>query len=190
MRKLRISRKALAFLLILVLAAVIALEVYAHTYVPHLSVTSEEEALASVESYMWWANGTTIFHREFGHCSVDWLFTWWFKEATPATNFFYIRIFKVNSSVSLLVQDLEIVPLKLQTTSSGMYRENAVYAWLGGVGHYGNYTWIRIGYDIGYPGIYDVNFNLSIKVYAKTLLGYLPIEDTTISINVTMTYGS
>jgi len=190
MRKLRISRRVLAFLLILVLVAVIALEVYAHTYVPHLSVTSEERALA----YMWWGNGTQIFHREFGQCSVDWLFAWAFKKPTPSINAFYIYIFKVNSSGSLLVQDLEIIPLlehrllKLQTTSNGMDREGAVVALLDGVGYEGNYTGIRIRYDIGYVGVYDVTFNLSTKVYAKTLVGYLPIEDTTISINVTMTY--
>lgn len=91
MRKLRISRKVLAFLLILVLVVFTAFEVYAHTYVPHLSVTSEERAL----DYMWWGtNGTQIFHREFGYCSVDWLFALCLGDTIHNVNFFLFSYLK------------------------------------------------------------------------------------------------
>lgn len=180
----RIGRKALASMLILVLIAIITLEVYTHTYVPHLSVTRKED----VATYMPYINGTSTFHRTFRTCSVDWLVAWHFRKPTPSLNSFYIYLFKVNKSGSFLTQDLEVMLQEIRTTSRGVYHANAVIASLDQVFYQSNYTVARIQYDIGYVDTYNVNFSLLVKVYAKTLVGYLPIEDIRIPINVTMIY--
>lgn len=171
-------------MLILVLIGTIVLEVYAYTYVAHLQLTRKED----IETYVPYINGTVVLHRDFGYWSVDWLVAWHFRKPTPSLNSFCIYLFKVNRSGSLLVQDLEVEPWKIQTTSQGIYHENAVDASLDEVVYQSKRTIVRITYDIGYIDTYDVNLSLSVKVYAKTLVGYLPIGDTKIPTNVTMIY--
>lgn len=180
----RIVRKTKAFILISVFIVIIVLEVHAHTYVPHLSITRVEDATA----YMPYINGTRVFHKTFGYCSVDWLVAWHFKRPTPSMNLFYIYFFKINGSGSLLVQNLEITPQRIKTASQGIYHANAVYAMKEEVFYESGYTMVRVPYDIGYIDTYNVTFSLFMKVYAKTLVGYLPIEDSKIPINVTMIY--
>ena len=180
----RMVRKTKVFILISVFVVVIVLEVHAHTYVPHLTITRIEDATA----YMYYINGTRIFHKTFGDCSVDWLIAWHFRRPTPSMNVFYIYFFKINRSGSLLVQDLEITHQRIKTTSQGIYHTNAVSAMKEEVFYESDYTIIRVPYDIGKVDTYNVTFSLFMKVYAKTLVGYLPIQDAKIPINVTMIY--
>lgn len=53
-----------------------------------------------------------------------------------------------------------------------------------------NYTAIRINYELGEIGTYQINFDLHVRVYQRTLLGLIPKEDITIPINATVYYGT
>jgi hypothetical protein len=52
-----------------------------------------------------------------------------------------------------------------------------------------NYTAIRIDYELGEIGTYQINFDLQVRVYQRTLLGLIPKEDITIPIDATVYYG-
>ena len=52
-----------------------------------------------------------------------------------------------------------------------------------------NYTALRIDYELGEQGTYQINFELHLRVYERTLLGLIPKEDVTIPINATVYYG-
>ena len=181
---LRLRRKTLAIIIILCLVFIV-FEVYAHTYVHSLAITREEDVPELIQIHI---NGTTTLHQEFGGCSVDWLVLWSYRKPQPSTNSFYIHLFKTNSSGNLFVQDLEIVISGIETTSKGVYHENLVMASLKNVFYEANSIIIVIFYDIGAIDTYEVNLSLVSKVYAKTLLGYLPVADTQTPIHVTMDY--
>lgn len=183
-RRLKIRRRTLVLVLILVLAVFVVFEAYAHTYVPRLSTVTRQD----IPTLTYYINGTQTFRRTIGYASVEWVFTWEFRKSPSGKGTFYLYLFKVGSNGSLLVQEMEATPLELRTTSKGVYRENYVDASLGEVIYQTNRTVLIIEYYIGAPDTYDVNFTLLMKIYAKTLLGYLPIEDTNVSINVTMDY--
>ncbi len=181
---LRLRRKTLAIVTILCLAFIV-FEVYAHTYVHSLAITRQEDVPEYIQIYI---NGTTTLHQEFGGCSVDWLVIWSYRKPQPSKNSFYIHLFKTNSSGSLFVQDLEIIIDGIETTSKGVYHENSVMTSLNDVFYEANSIIIIVSYNIGAIDTYEVNLSLVSKVYAKTLLGYIPLADTQTPIRVTMDY--
>jgi len=52
-----------------------------------------------------------------------------------------------------------------------------------------NHTAIRIDYELGEIGTYQINFELHVRVYERTLIGLIPKEDIAIPINATIYYG-
>jgi len=170
--------------LILVITVVL-LEVYAHTYVPRLSTVTRQD----IPALTYYINGTQTFRRTAGYASVEWEFAWEFRKPSSSdSGMLYLYLFKVGSNGTLLVQDIEAAPLELRTTSKGVYHENYVDASLAKVVYEQNRTIVIIRYYIGAPDTYDVNFTLLMKIYARTLLGYLPVEDANVPINITMDY--
>jgi len=165
-------------LLLISLLLVISLEVYAHLYVPSLPIIPREDT----KSYMPYANGTENFGRSWGGCSVEWLVAWEYKKEDRGT--FRVYLFKVAREGNLFVYNLETVPINLKTKVNNV-PYTGVYALLDEVFYGKNFTLALIEYDVGFLGTFNVTFNLFVRTYARTLIGYLPIEETMIVINAT-----
>jgi hypothetical protein len=182
---LRVTRRLLALLTLLVtLVAFIIVEVYAHSYVRSLPVISKEEAFNLVYFY---SNGSKEFSHSVHGCTVRWLAIWSIKKPTSSLNYAYIHLFKIKQNSSFLVQSLEIIPVALRATANNS--NSYFHAWLDEVIQEDNYTFVRISYDFGKIGTYNVDFALVVKIYEKTLLGYLPLEEVKIPIQESLYYG-
>ena len=177
----RINRKvtAIAALMIFVL---VLLEVYAHTYVQvhRLPVLTEEEALKLIPYYY---NSTCTFSSD----GARWLVALQNKKPTPSLNFAYLYIFKMEQNRSFLVQDIDLLILGLNSTSNstGGY----FLARIEELDYQSNFTVVRIWYDIGQIGTYQVDFGLRVKVYEETLLGSIPKEEMKVPVTATIYYG-
>ena len=181
----RVTRRLLALLTLLItLVAFVIVEVYAHSYVCSLPVTSKEEAFNLLYFY---PNGSKeVTHRTHG-CTVRWLAIWSINRPTPSVNHARIYLFKIEQNSSFLVQSLEIIPVALRATANNS--NSHFHAWLDEVFQEDNYTEVIITYDFGEIGTYNVDFGLVVKIYEKTLLGYLPLEEVRIPIEESLYYG-
>lgn len=109
------------------------------------------------------------------------------KPTTPHENYAFFAFFKTAQNSSISTQTLEIIPVGLKptlndTTSDAYFSlDAAIFA--------SNYTSIRVRYELGQTGTYQVDFGLTAKIYAKTLLGYLPVEEMEISVGEVLHYG-
>lgn len=173
---------------ILILSAFAILEVYAHTYVSHLSISDQEEVINYLPRKYYYINGTKVFQSNVYGSKVVWLIAWRFRKPTPSLNPFYFYLFKINRDGTFLIQDHDIIPYKIQTISKGVYHEDSIHAFLREVIKHSNHTIVISEYEIGAIDTYNVTFILFSRLYAKTLLGYTTMRDTEISINVTMDY--
>jgi hypothetical protein len=182
---LRITRRLLALLTLLIsLVAFVIVEVYAHSYVHSPPVISKEEAFNLVYFY---SNGSKEFTHSTHGCTVRWLAIWSIKKPTPSLNYAHVYLFKTEQNNSFLVQSLEIIPVALRATANNS--NSHFHAWLDEVFQEDNYTEVIITYDFGEIGTYDVDFGLVVKIYEKTLLGYLPLEEVKIPIEESLYYG-
>jgi hypothetical protein len=184
-RDLRVTRRLLALLTLLItLVAFIIVEVYAHSYVRGLPVISEEEALDLV---YFCSNGSKEFSYTIHGCTVRWRAIWSINKPTSSVNYARIYLFKIEQNSSFLVQSLEIIPVALRATANNS--NSHFHAWLDEVFQEDNYTEVIITYDFGEIGTYNVDFGLVVKIYEKTLLGYLPLEEVKVPIEESLYYG-
>jgi hypothetical protein len=172
----------LAIVTVLLLLTVVSLEIYAHLYVSvhQLPVLTEDEAFNFVSSPY---NGS----RTFSGSGVRWLAVWRISQVTPSANFAYVYLFKIEQKGSFLVQSTDVAILgvePLSNTTGGNFHANIneVIAKVSCI-------IIKIVYEFGKVGIYHVDFGLRVKVYDKTLLGYLPKEEINVPIEATIYYG-
>ncbi len=175
----RIDRKVA--LGVLILAICVVLEVYAHFYVEMhvLSVVTEEEAMKLSPAQH---TGTYTFSGS----GCRWLVVWRIDEVSPSVNYGWVYMFKIEQNKSPWVIDKGWSPFKLETESN-----NTVMFWaeLDAVLYEANRTTLRIEYDFGKIGTYEINLTLVSKIYERTIVGLLPKEDVRIPISVTLYYG-
>lgn len=177
--KSRITGRIVVIIILGVLAAVLI--AYAHFYVSvhHLPSLTEDEALKLV-SFQY--NGSYTF---FGS-GARWLAVWRITQPTPSANFAYVYLFKTEQNISLFVQSTDLIILRLASSNT---TDSNFHAEINEVIPQTNYIVIKIEYEFGKKGTYHVNLSLHVKVYEKTLLGYLPKEEIQIPIEATVNYG-
>jgi len=172
------SSKRVAVIIAIVVGSM-AVEVYAHTYVPihGLPVVTEE----AVHRFLDWQNPTGGYTVSQSGCR--WFIGWIIRRPIP--RFGYIYIFKVEQNGSLLVlqKDLHILELTSTSNNTGNF-----VATVDEISYAGNYTSIRIDYDFGEIGTYQVSLSLRVNVYERTLVGLIPKEEVTIPINALINY--
>jgi len=181
-----ISRKSIILVVLLVAVVCIALvEVYLHKYMNSLPLLSIPEAYRSCTMSF---EGTRITPYSCYGCSVNWLMFYRIEKPTSLhSNYVFIWFVKVAQNSSFLVQTLDIVPSGLEYTLNGT--DSSLYASLDAILYATNYTGVRIRYDLVELGTYDAIFDLTCRVYAKTLVGYLPIGKIAISVGETLHYS-
>ena len=97
------------------------------------------------------------------------------------------QIFKIQQNKSLLTQSVDLVISGLDPASNGT--DGSFMANIDETFYKGDYTVVKISYDIGQIGAYDVDFGLRVKVYEETFLGLLSREEIRVPINATIYYG-
>jgi len=180
-------------LLAIFILALAIVEAYAHTYVKGLETVSENEARHYMMRFTEgpystsYYNTSQIFSRSVGGAKVNWLITLMGQNPNRSETA-YFHIFKVDKTGGVLVQDLEIVPMGADLEVTSQYRTE-------GSGHQRevtynippNFTVVFLDYDMNLlPRTYYFQFSLTLKVYANTLLGYIPIEEAKLPMNVTV----
>ena len=175
------ARKKIA-LVVLILVILVSLEVFAHTYVQihGLPVVSEEEVHRGSISY--WQNYTGTF--TFSSSGCRWLVGWIVRR--PAPQYGYVDIFKTEQNGSYFVLGTDFLVLGLEAASN---RTSSFSAHMDEIYYESNYTAIRIDYELGEIGTYQINFELHVRVYERTLIGLIPKEDIAIPINATVYFG-
>jgi len=158
-----------------------SIEVYAHTYVQihGLPVVSEEEVQIRFSNLQYYT-GTSSFSSS----GCRWLVGWLVRRPAPQNG--YVSIFKTKQNGSYFVWDTNFVVLGLEATSNNT---SSFSAHLDEIDYESNYTAIRIDYELGEQGTYQINFELHVRIYERTLLGLIPKEDIAIPINATVYYG-
>lgn len=179
LKKRHINRKLVA-LIISVFLVLVLVEIYAHFYVRmhNLPVLTREEALKLVPCY----DGSCTFSSS----GARWFVVWKIKRPTSSINFAYIYLFKIKQNKTLLIQNVDVTILGLKATSNGT---GNLYANIDDTFYKSNYTIVRIRYDLGEIGMYQIDFGLLVKIYEETIFGFLPKEETRIPIKVTVYYG-
>jgi hypothetical protein len=170
-------KTALAALLLIIFTSTV---VYAHVYVQihSLPVVTEED----VHRFSNWQyyTGTSTFSST----GCRWLVGWIVRR--PAPQFGYVDIFKIEQNGSYFVLGTDISVLGLEATSN---HTSNFWARMDEIDYESNYTDIRIDYEFGEIGTYQINFELHVRVYERTLLGLVPKEDVSIRMNATIYYG-
>lgn len=170
-------KTALAALLLIIFTSTV---VYAHVYVQihSLPVVTEED----VHRFSNWQyyTGTSTFSST----GCRWLVGWIVRRPTP--QFGYVDIFKIEQNGSYFVLGTDISVLGLEATSN---HTSNFWARMDEIDYESNYTDIRIDYEFGEIGTYQINFELHVRVYERTLLGLVPKEDVSIRMNATIYYG-
>ena len=179
LKKRCINRKLVA-LIIFVFLVLVLVEIYAHFYVHihGLPVLNREEALKLVSCY----NGSSTFSSS----GARWFIVWRIQRPTSSINFAYIYLFKIKQNKTLLVQNVDVEILGLKATSNNT---SNLYAKIDDVFYKSNYTIVRIRYDLGKIGMYQIDFDLLVKTYEETIFGFLPKEEIRIPIKMTVYYG-
>jgi len=173
------SNKRIA-VIIVILVTFTSLEVYAHTYVQihDLIVVTEEDA----RKFLTWQDPTGTY--KFSKSGCRWFIGWIIRR--PAPQFGYVYIFKIEQNGSFLVSYKDLLILGLEVTSN--ITDNFL-AHLDEIYYASNHTEIRIDYNFGEIGTYQISLGLHVRVYERTLLGLIPQEKVTIPMNATIYYG-
>jgi hypothetical protein len=174
------ARKKIA-LVVLILVILVSLEVFAHTYVQihSLPVVSEEEVQTIFSNPLYYT-GSSAFSSN----GCRWLIGWLVRKPAPQNG--YVSIFKTEQNGSYFVLNTDFAVLGLEATSNNTSSFSmTIYEII----YESNYTAIRIDYELGEQGTYQINFELHLRVYERTLLGLIPKEDIAIPINATVYYG-
>jgi hypothetical protein len=176
----RFGRRKIA-LIALLLIIFTSIEVYAHTYVQihGLPVVSEEEVQTEFSNSQYYTGNSY-----FSGSGCRWLVGWLVRR--PAPQYGYVFIFKTEQNGSYFVLSTDFAVLGLEATSNNT---SSFSAHMDEIIYESNYTAIRIDYELGEQGTYQINFELHLRVYERTLLGLIPKEDVTIPINATVYYG-
>lgn len=175
----RFGRRKIALVALLLIIFTL-IEVYAHVYVRihGLPVVPEEE----VRRFSNWQyySGTSAFSSS----GCRWLVGWIIRK--PAPQFGYVDIFKIEQNGSYFILGTDFLVLGLEATSN---HTSSFLAHVDEINYESNHTDIRIDYELGEIGTYQINFDLHVRVYERTILGLIPKEDITIPINATVYYG-
>jgi hypothetical protein len=176
----RFGRRKIA-LIALLLIIFTSIEVYAHTYVQihGLPVVSEEEVQTEFSNSQYYTGNSA-----FSSSGCRWLVGWLVRRPAPQNG--YVSIFKTEQNGSYFVLNTDFVVLGLEATSNNT---SSFSAHMDEIDYESNFTAIRIDYELGEQGTYQINFELHLRVYERTLLGLIPKEDVTIPINATVYYG-
>jgi hypothetical protein len=157
-----------------------SIEVYAHVYVQihGLPVVDEEEVhrLSNSQYY----TGTSTFSSS----GCRWIVGWIVRRPAPQNG--YVFIFKTEQNGSYFVLGTDLLVLGLEATSNNT---SSFWAHMDEIDYESNYTAIRIDYELGEIGTYQINFELHVRVYERTLIGLIPKEDIAIPISATVYYG-
>ena len=179
--KVHVSRRKKIALVVLIMVILVLLEVFAHTYVQihGLPVVSEEEVQTMFSNPQYYT-GSSAFSSSGCRWPVGWLVR------RPAPQNGYVFIFKTKENGSFSVLNTDFVVLGLDATSN-----NTSYfmAHMDEIIYESNYTAIRIVYELGEQGTYQINFELHLRIYERTLVGLIPKEDVTFLISATVYYG-
>jgi hypothetical protein len=176
-----VSRQKKIALGVLILVILVSLEVYGHTYVQihGLPVVSEEEVQTRFSDLLYYTGNSA-----FSSSGCRWLVGWLVRRPAPQNG--YVSIFKTEENGSYFVLNTDFVILGLEATSNNT---SSFSAHLDEIDYESNYTAIRIDYELGEIGTYQINFELHLRIYERTLVGLIPREDVTIPINATVYYG-
>ncbi len=168
---------ALATLSLIILTSI---EVYAHVYVQihGLPVVTEEEVYRF--SSWQYCTGTSTFSSS----GCRWLVGWIVRRPAPSDG--YVFIFKTEQNGSYFVLGTDLLVMGLEATSN---HTGSFWAHIDEINYESNYTAIRIDYELGEIGTYQISFELHVRVYERTLLGLIPKEDIAIPISATVYYG-
>lgn len=179
--KVHLSRRKKIALGVLILVILVSLEVYAHTYVQihGLPVVSEEEVQTRFSNSQYYTGNSA-----FSSSGCRWLVGWLVRRPAPQNG--YVSIFKTGQNGSYFVLNTDFVILGLEATSNNT---SSFSAHMDEIDYESNYTAIRIDYELGEIGTYQINFELHLRIYERTLIGLIPKEDVTIPINATVYYG-
>ncbi|MCJ7631135.1 hypothetical protein MUP77_01855 [Candidatus Bathyarchaeota archaeon] len=176
----RFGRRKIA-LIALILIIFTSIEVYAHIYVwiHGLPVVSEEEVQTRFSNLQYYTG-----HSVFSSSGCRWLVGWLVRRPVPQNG--YVFIFKTQQNGSYFVLNTDFVVLGLKATSNNT---SSFTAHIDEIDYESNCTAIRIDYELGEIGTYQIDFELYLRVYERTLLGLIPKEDVMIPINATVYYG-
>jgi hypothetical protein len=165
----------------LILVTLASLEVYAHAYVQMhvLQVVSEEEVQTLFSDPRYYTGNSA-----FSSSGCRWLVGWLVRRPAPQNG--YVFIFKTEQNGSYFVLNTDFAVLGVKATSNNT---SSFYAYMDEIDYESNHTGIRINYELGEQGTYQINFELHLRVYERTLLGLMPKEDVTIPIDATVYYG-
>jgi hypothetical protein len=179
--KVHVSRRKKIALGVLILVILVSLEVFAHTYVQihGLPVVSEEEVQTRFSNSQYYT-GNSVFSSS----GCRWLVGWLVRRPAPQNG--YVSVFKTEENGSYFVLNTDFVILGLEATSNNT---SSFSAHMDEIDYESNYTAIRIDYELGEIGTYQINFELHLRIYERTLIGLIPKEDVTIPINATVYYG-
>ena len=178
---LRINRRLIA-ISALIIAALVILEIYAHTYIElhHLPTITETEAFKLSPS-----NYTATY--TFTSSGGRWLTLWKIEKPSPSVNFAWVYLFKIEQNGSFFIPNIDLVILELKPTSNST--GGHFWAEIDGILYESNRTIIRIQFYLGEIGTYQIDFGLRVKIYEETLLGLIPKEEIKIPMNATLYYG-
>lgn len=167
-----------------VLVVFVIAEFYAHSYVSGLKVISRDEAFDEVYHHF---NGSSEFSHSVHGSTVRWLAVWTLQTPISTDNHAWIYLFKTGQNSSLWVHTLDIQPVTFKPTCNNSISH--FHLTLEEVSYHDNHIFVTIEYDFGEIGTYEVDFGLVVKIYQKTLLGYLALEEVKIPIQETIYYG-
>ena len=159
----------------------VSVEVYAHTYVSlhGLPVVSEEEVKTEFSNPQYYTGSSALASD-----GCRWLVGWLVRRPAPSAG--YVSIYKTQQNGSLFALSTDLLILDLEATSNNT---NYFWAHMDKIDYESNYTTIRIDYELGEMGTYQIDFALHVRVYERTLLGLILKEDITIPIKATVYYG-
>jgi hypothetical protein len=177
--------------IVLILLVLVSVEVYAQTYVQiiNLPVVSEADA----RNFAWQEiGGSDSFFKldnfSFSSSGCCWLLILETeKNATiPTECWAYIDIFKIEQNESFLVfgTDLQILDVTVQYINAP--EQGGIFPTVDTF-DYNNHTVVRVIYDWLKQGTSGALFNLTVRVYQRTLIGIVPKEQVTIPLNTTLT---
>jgi hypothetical protein len=187
----RLSRRRIAFVA-LILLIFASLEVYAQTYVQihSLSVVAEENAQSFAQQSI---GGSDSFYKmdmyNFSSSGCRWLVILeTLKNTTnPENNWAFIDIFKTEQNGGFFVSSTDLLILDVRGQYKNANQQWELFDMTLSTFDNNNYTTVRIIYDWFPTGISDAVFNLTVRVYQRTLIGLIPKEQVTIQLNTTIT---
>jgi len=98
-----------------------------------------------------------------------------------------VHVFKIQENKSFFTQSVDLVGVKYDVKSTPLGIESLNWFVFGLFGS--NYTLAYGNYIVTSSGTYNVDFGFTFRVYEKTLIGILPMDETTIHFNATMSFS-